>query len=184
MAQTSDYKERTNDDFIDKRSMRSTYRWGNNSNWERFNCDKLFICDGPTHQSLPQRQCDNRNEQQWLYANIVRVVVVRHPAWYLESETGVEQREGSKTALEPTIPLPSKARWVAKENGTWHTELRIDLAMLINSPDKNLDFVEVFCSPTSQLTKTAQDAHLRRKDGQLMTLTCQNRLDVKKLWID
>ena len=29
----------------DQRGMRTTYRWGNNSNWERFNYDKLSVCD-------------------------------------------------------------------------------------------------------------------------------------------
>ena len=74
----------------------------------------------------------------------------------------MEQREGGDTDPEPTIPLPpSKARWIANENDNWHKDLRTDIAMLMRSHNKNLDLVEAFCSPTSQLTKTPQDANLK-----------------------
>ena len=46
------------------------------------------------------------HKKQWLYRNIADVIVVRRQVWYLESETVMEQQEGSDTALEPTIPRP------------------------------------------------------------------------------
>ena len=65
-------------------------------------------------------------------------------------------------ALEPTEPLPPhKAKWLALENEKWHKQLETDIAMLIHNTEKQLDLVEVFCSPTSQLTKSAQGADLK-----------------------
>ena len=76
-------------------------------------------------------------------------------------KTGREPQE-EDVAPEPTEPLPPhKGRWLVKENDKWHKELRTDIAMLIHNKDKHMDLVEVFCSPTSQLTNTAQGANLK-----------------------
>ena len=106
------------------------------------------------------------------------------------------QINGSIIALEPLTPLPpTKARWIIKENENWQKELQTDIAMLLNSPKKNLDLVEVFCSPTSQLTKSAQNANLdverwTRTDFDLSTPSgCQKALDrlrevrPERLWL-
>ena len=75
-------------------------------------------------------------------------------------KTGVEQPQ-EDTAPEPTQPLPpSNAKWLAKEHDHWHKELKTDLAMLIHN-DNTMDLIEVFCSPNSRLTQTAQDANLK-----------------------
>ena len=64
-------------------------------------------------------------------------------------------------APEPTQPLPpSKAKWLTKEHDQWHQQLKTDLAMLVHN-DNTMDLIEVFCSPNSRLTQTAQDAKLK-----------------------
>ena len=54
-----------------------------------------------------------------------------------------------------------KGRWLAKENEKWHKELRTDIAMLLKDGKEQTDLVEVVCSPTSTLTKTAQSHGLK-----------------------
>ena len=75
-------------------------------------------------------------------------------------KTGVEQLP-EESAPEPTQPLPpSKAKWLTKEHDQWHQQLKTDLAMLVHN-DNTMDLIEVFCSPNSRLTQTAQDANLK-----------------------
>ena len=75
-------------------------------------------------------------------------------------KTGVEQLQ-EEPAPEPTRPLPpSKANLLTKEHDQWHQQLKTDLAMLVHN-DNTMDLIEVFCSPNSRLTQTAQDAKLK-----------------------
>ena len=39
--------------------------------------------------------------------------------------------------------------------------VKTDIAMLLHSEDKQTDLVEVFCEPTSQMTKSADNAKLK-----------------------
>ena len=56
---------------------------------------------------------------------------------------------------------PAKGRWLAKDNEKWHKELKTDIAMLLKDGKDQMDLVEVFCSPTSNLTKAAQSHGLK-----------------------
>ena len=72
-----------------------------------------------------------------------------------------ESGNGSDTAPEPTEPLPpAKGKWLANENLKWHNELKSDIAMLIKREQDPLDLLEVFCSPTSTMTQTANNSGL------------------------
>ena len=75
-------------------------------------------------------------------------------------KTGVEQLP-EDSAPEPTQPLPpSKAKWLTKEHDQWHKQLKTHLAMRVHN-DNTMGLIEVFCSPNSSLTQTAQDAKLK-----------------------
>ena len=69
---------------------------------------------------------------------------------------------GTDTAPEPTEPLPpAKGKWLANESLKWHNDLKSDVAMLIRQEQGPLDLLEVFCSPTSMMTKTAKESGLK-----------------------
>ena len=90
---------------------------------------------------------------------------------------------------------PAKGRWLAKENEKWHKELKTDIAMLLKDGKEQTDLVEVFCSPTSTLTKTAQshglkaerwtkeDFDLSRPSGCQLAMERLRQLRPKRLWL-
>ena len=109
-------------------------------------------------------------------------------------KTGVEQTL-EDVAPEPIQPLPpTKAKWLAKEHDHLHKELKTDLAMLIQN-NNTMDLIEVFCSPNSRLTQTAQDAKLKaerwtieeldlsRTDHLEQAKTRLSKLRPKRLWL-
>ena len=65
-----------------------------------------FAMTSPPPKPTTQRQRENRKEKAMAICEQGTCECGKTQACYLESETGVEQQEGSKTALEPTIPLP------------------------------------------------------------------------------
>ena len=83
-------------------------------------------------------------------------------------------------APEPTQPLPpSKAKWLTKEHDQWHQQLKTDLAMLVHN-DNMMDLIEVFCSPNSRLTQTAQDARLKAERWTMEEFDLSLDADVEK----
>ena len=55
----------------------------------------------------------------------------------------------------------AKGRWLVTEHAEWQQQLHTDIATLIGDRACSTDLVEVFCSPNSNLTKTAQDSGMR-----------------------
>ena len=53
---------------------------------------------------------------------------------------------------------PDGWHWKMKK---WHKQLKTDIAMLAHNAEERPDILEVFCSPTSQLTRSAQGANLK-----------------------
>ena len=90
---------------------------------------------------------------------------------------------------------PAKGRWLAKENEKWHKDLKTDIAMLLKDGKEQLDLLEVFCSPTSTMTSTAQshglrserwtkaDFDLSKPSGCKMAMDRLRQLKPKRLWL-
>ena len=73
---------------------------------------------------------------------------------------------------------------VSQRQRKWHTELRTDIAMLIHNNDKQVDLVEVVCSPTSRLTQTAQGATLKAEQWTKDDFDLSNHPAANKPWKD
>ena len=52
----------------------------------------------------------------------------------------------------------ANGRWLLKEQADLHTQISTDIAMSLSDKTGNIDLLEVFCSPTSQLTHTAHNS--------------------------
>ena len=107
-----------------------------------------------------------------------------------------ESGNGTDTAPEPTEPLPpAKGKRLANENLKWHAELKSDIAMLIRQEQDPLDLLEVFCSPTSTMTQTANNSGLKaerwtkddfdlsRPSGYIQVARRLKELMPKRLWM-
>ena len=130
-------------------------------------CERHAMIPPPPQSTVKPDKKEKRRKGKALIADCCKGQTVcnqrsKQCCWKSGREQCINSGNGFNTALEPTEPLPpAKGRWLANENLQWHNELKSDIAMLISNEDEQLDLLEVFCSPTSTMTQTANNSGLK-----------------------